>query len=153
MLDQVYGELRSRGQRLPRLPPARARPPRARDGSDADDAPEDARDDAALDDAEAIRACALLDELLQRFGDAYEQLKRGRGAVDFDDLELLAGQLLAERELLRAAWSDRFELLMVDEFQDTNRAPARASWRRWIAATCSRSATSSSRSTASGTPT
>ena len=121
MLDQVYGELRSRGQRLPRLPPARARPPRERDGSDADDAPEDARADAALDDAEAIRACALLDELLQRFGDAYEQLKRGRGAVDFDDLELLAGELLLGRETLRSAWSDRFELLMVDEFQDTNR--------------------------------
>src|SRR5439155_7763097 len=43
-----------------------------------------------------------------------------RGVVDFDDLELLAGALLAERESLRAAWSERFELLMVDEFQDTN---------------------------------
>ena len=43
-----------------------------------------------------------------------------RGAVDFDDLELCAGELLDERESVRAAWSERFELLMVDEFQDTN---------------------------------
>ena len=120
MLEQVYGELRSRGERLPRLPPARARPPREEDRSDAEDAPEDAHANAALDDADAVRACALLDELLHRFGDAYERLKHGRGAVDFDDLELLAGALLLEREDVRSAWSDRFELLMVDEFQDTN---------------------------------
>ncbi len=40
--------------------------------------------------------------------------------MDFDDLELLTRELLVEREGVRAAWSDRFELLMVDEFQDTN---------------------------------
>jgi ATP-dependent exoDNAse (exonuclease V) beta subunit len=62
----------------------------------------------------------LLDELLERFGLAYEELKRGRAAVDFDDLELLTRELLAGRDGLRAAWSERFELLMVDEFQDTN---------------------------------
>jgi ATP-dependent helicase/nuclease subunit A len=100
MIEQVHGELRSRGQRLPRLP----LPP----------------DDAAVDNADAARACALLDELLHGFGVAYERLKRARAAVDFDDLELLAGELLSERESVRAAWSERFELLMVDEFQDTN---------------------------------
>jgi ATP-dependent helicase/nuclease subunit A len=121
MLEQAYGELRSRGQRLPRLPPARPRPPRGEGGSDAGDAPDDDPADAALDDADAVRAVVLLDELLHRFGEAYEQLKRGRGVVDFDDLELLAGELLLERESVRSAWSDRFELLMVDEFQDTNR--------------------------------
>ncbi len=51
---------------------------------------------------------------------AYERLKSERAAVDFDDLELLAGELLAQRDGVRGAWSDRFELLMVDEFQDTN---------------------------------
>jgi ATP-dependent helicase/nuclease subunit A len=120
MLEQAYGELRSRGQRLPRLPPARPRPPREEDGANTGDAAEDAHADAALDDLDAARACVLLDELLHRFGDAYERLKRGRGAVDFDDLELLAGELLRERDGVRATWSERFELLMVDEFQDTN---------------------------------
>ncbi len=102
MLERVYGELRSRGQRRPRLPaPAIGEPS------------EQSEKNAAGD-------CVLLDQLLQLFGQAYEQLKGGRGAVDFDDLELLARALLDEREGVRAAWSERFELLMVDEFQDTN---------------------------------
>ncbi len=103
MLERVYLELRSTGQRFPRLP----RPALAAD--------------AEPSDAEAARACELLDELLGRFGRAYERGKRARARVDFDDLELLAQELLNERASLRAAWSERFELLMVDEFQDTNR--------------------------------
>jgi ATP-dependent helicase/nuclease subunit A len=102
MIEQVYRELRSRGRRLPRLPL-----PPIEAGAEALD-------------TEAARACALLDELLERFGLAYERLKAARGAVDFDDLELLTRELLAERDGVRAAWADRFELLMVDEFQDTN---------------------------------
>jgi ATP-dependent helicase/nuclease subunit A len=102
MVERVYGELRSRGQRRPRLPvPAIAK-------------------DAERPELDAAGDCALLDELLERFGQAYEQLKRGRGAVDFDDLELLARELLEQRDGVRVAWSERFELLMVDEFQDTN---------------------------------
>jgi ATP-dependent helicase/nuclease subunit A len=97
----TYAELRSRGQRRPQLPD----PPVVQDDPDAPD--------AAL-------ARELLDELLGRFADAYEELKLLRGGVDFDDLELAAGQLLEERPLVRKAWSERFELLMVDEFQDTN---------------------------------
>jgi ATP-dependent helicase/nuclease subunit A len=120
MLQQIHSELRSRGQRGPRLPPARARELRNVDRSDAEVETRVDAEAEARADADAARTCALLDELLQRFGDAYEQLKRARGAVDFDDLELLAGELLAERESVRAAWSERFELLMVDEFQDTN---------------------------------
>ena len=54
------------------------------------------------------------------FGREYELLKGRRGAVDFDDLELGAGVLLEEHEHVRGAWAERFELLMVDEFQDTN---------------------------------
>jgi ATP-dependent helicase/nuclease subunit A len=102
MLEQVYLELRSRGEHLPRLPVA------ALDG------------DASEEQLEAAGVCALLGELLERFGLAYEQLKQGRSALDFDDLELLAQRLLLEREAVRAAWAERFELLMVDEFQDTN---------------------------------
>ncbi len=123
MLEQVHGELRSRGVRLPRLPAARARPQRGEGRSDVPGADDDARseaDDDARTGADAARARELLDELLHGFGVAYEQVKRARGAVDFDDLELLARELLLERESVRAAWSDRFELLMVDEFQDTN---------------------------------
>jgi len=104
MIGGAYAELRSRGARFPRLPaPVRA------PGAEVD-----------AGSLEAVAACALLDRLLERFGDAYEALKRGRGAVDFDDLELCARELLDRHEGVRGAWSERFELLMVDEFQDTN---------------------------------
>jgi ATP-dependent helicase/nuclease subunit A len=71
-------------------------------------------------DAEGARACALLGELLERFGLGYSTLKARRGAVDFDDLELDASALLDGHESVRRVWSERFELMMVDEFQDTN---------------------------------
>jgi ATP-dependent helicase/nuclease subunit A len=102
IVEGVHAELRSRGERLPTLP----RPALAA-GADGDD-------------LAGARACALLDELLTAFGRSYDALKRARGAVDFDDLELCAAQLLRERGDVRAAWSERFELLMVDEFQDTS---------------------------------
>jgi ATP-dependent helicase/nuclease subunit A len=74
----------------------------------------------ACADRLGVAAVALLDRLLERFGRRYESLKRRRGMVDFDDLELEAGALLAEHEEIRTLWSERFERLMVDELQDTN---------------------------------
>ena len=72
-------------------------------------------------DRRGLLACALLDETLRSFAQHYAELKRVRGALDFDDLELRARTLLYEHEGVRAAWSERLELMMVDEFQDTNR--------------------------------
>jgi ATP-dependent helicase/nuclease subunit A len=124
IVEQTYLELRSTGQRFPRLPVPTLGEPRfaeaaERDGGGAD-AGEEEIAEAERRDARAARVCALLDELLERFGIAYERRKRARASVDFDDLELLAQELLDSREQVRAAWSERFELLMVDEFQDTN---------------------------------
>jgi ATP-dependent helicase/nuclease subunit A len=127
MLEQAHAELRSRGQLSPRLPAPRTAPSgeiddRRAGPHGADPSPDaDPRPDADPSlDADAARACLLLDELLELFRRAYARLKRERAAVDFDDLELLAGELLTRRDGVRAAWSERFELLMVDEFQDTN---------------------------------
>jgi DNA helicase II / ATP-dependent DNA helicase PcrA len=53
---------------------------------------------------------------------AYEEILRKAAAVDFDDLLLRAVQLLREHADVRTRWSERFQYLMVDEFQDTNRA-------------------------------
>jgi ATP-dependent helicase/nuclease subunit A len=74
----------------------------------------------ACADELGVPAVGLLDSLLRAFGARYEQLKRARGVVDFDDLELEAGALLAAHPQIAALWSERFELLMVDELQDTN---------------------------------
>ncbi|MCW2996207.1 MAG: family ATPase, partial [Conexibacter sp.] len=71
-------------------------------------------------DALAAAAVALLDELLGRYADAYAEGKRARAALDFDDLELLARDLLRDAPAIRASYAERFERVMVDEFQDTN---------------------------------
>lgn len=49
----------------------------------------------------------------------YERLKRRRGALDFNDLELGADRAL-EHEPIRRFYHSQFHLVMVDEFQDTN---------------------------------
>jgi len=46
-------------------------------------------------------------------------------AVDFDDLLLLAVQLLEEHDSVRKQWRERFRYIMVDEFQDTNKLQLR----------------------------
>ena len=102
MIEQAHAELRSRGQRHPRLPARSAAP------------------GAEPLELEAVAALALLDRLLGLFCERYEALKAAGTSLDFDDLELIAGELLAGNRGLRESWSDRFALLMVDEFQDTN---------------------------------
>ncbi len=79
-----------------------------------------ARYEEALADQLGGAAVVLLDGLLAAFADRYDALKRGRGVVDFDDLELEALTLLERHDEVRELWSARFELLMVDELQDTN---------------------------------
>jgi ATP-dependent exoDNAse (exonuclease V) beta subunit len=63
----------------------------------------------------------LLQELLERFAAAYAAAKRRESVVDFEDLQLAARDLLRDHEPVRDAVRLRFRLVMVDEFQDTNR--------------------------------
>lgn len=53
---------------------------------------------------------------------SYNDMLRKASALDFDDLLLRAVELLRDHPNVRAAWSSRFRYVMVDEFQDTNRA-------------------------------
>lgn len=50
----------------------------------------------------------------------YEDILRKGAALDFDDLLLRAVELLRNNPEVRSHWSNRFQYLMVDEFQDTN---------------------------------
>lgn len=52
----------------------------------------------------------------------YERDLRRAGAVDFDDLLLLTARLLEHRPEVRRQCVDRWQYLMIDEYQDTNRA-------------------------------
>ena len=51
---------------------------------------------------------------------AYDRAKRRRQALDFDDLEHLALDLLRHDAEARAMWQEEVAALLVDEFQDTN---------------------------------
>ena len=75
---------------------------------------------AALDEL-AARDRDLLQELLGIFELAYRAAKERESALDFEDLQLLARDLLRESEEVRGQESWRFRSIMVDEFQDTNR--------------------------------
>jgi ATP-dependent helicase/nuclease subunit A len=74
----------------------------------------------ARDDAVGVVGLDLLGRLLEAFAERFAALKRARGALDFDDLELCVRDLLVGDAELRERWSGRFDLLMVDELQDTN---------------------------------
>jgi ATP-dependent helicase/nuclease subunit A len=75
---------------------------------------------AALDEL-AARDRDLLQELLGAFERAYRTAKERESALDFEDLQLLARDLLRENSEARERESWRFRSIMVDEFQDTNR--------------------------------
>ena len=57
--------------------------------------------------------------------EAYADLLRTRGALDFDDLVVRAGELLATDHRLRLRWQSRFSHVCVDEFQDVDAAQLR----------------------------
>ena len=62
---------------------------------------------------------ALLAKETNRLESQYTDYKTARGLVDFTDLETLLLQLLQD-ETLAARLAEDFDLILVDEFQDTN---------------------------------
>ncbi len=62
----------------------------------------------------------LLQELLDLFAAEYASGKERESALDFEDLQLYARDLLVGDERVREAEQLRFRTIMVDEFQDTN---------------------------------
>jgi ATP-dependent helicase/nuclease subunit A len=58
----------------------------------------------------------------------FTRLKRRRGAIDFDDLERGADRAL-EHTHVRESFHRRFDLVLIDEFQDTNALQASILWR------------------------
>ncbi|HEV8322367.1 MAG TPA: UvrD-helicase domain-containing protein [Myxococcota bacterium] len=59
--------------------------------------------------------------LLEATAGRYRAAKRARGALDFGDLLLRTRDLLRDRRDVRAAVKARWDAVLVDEFQDTNR--------------------------------
>src|SRR4051812_37712064 len=74
-------------------------------------------------EAEALaagRKAALPFAVMASLYERYEEEKRRRGVVDFDDLLLLCARALATDDAFAASQRWRFRHLFVDEFQDVN---------------------------------
>ena len=98
------------------LSPHRARGDRAAAYEEARKAVEQ----AALDEV-AMRDRDLLQLLLDRFAREYAAAKERESALDFEDLQLAARDLLRQHPAIREREQLRFRHVFVDEFQDTNR--------------------------------
>jgi DNA helicase-2/ATP-dependent DNA helicase PcrA len=65
------------------------------------------------------------DPFRRRIADVYREYQHrlvAANAMDFDDLLLQAVRLLRDHDDVRAAYQERFRHILVDEYQDTNRA-------------------------------
>lgn len=68
---------------------------------------------------------SLLMSLARRVWEHYRFLKQSQSALDNDDLLTMAADALQDHPELAAQYSDRFKLVMVDEFQDTSEQQVR----------------------------
>ena len=59
-------------------------------------------------------------ELARRVLDEFSSLKRADGVLDNNDLLVLAARAIEEHPRIAAQYTDKFKLIMVDEFQDTD---------------------------------
>jgi len=110
LIRGAHSELRNQGRRHPRLPPLQITAFEGRGEEPPDEG------EIALADS-SYRA---LGRLLERFGEEYEAVKQQRSGVDFDDLQLIALELLDRNRGLAEGYRERFDHLLVDEFQDTS---------------------------------
>lgn len=78
----------------------------------------------ALQDADAYGSLAggFYEQQVAQVYSLYEQKLKENNAMDFDDLLLLAVQLLQENDEIREKYQNRFQYILVDEYQDTNHA-------------------------------
>ena len=62
-----------------------------------------------------------LTEMIGKAQQLYAERKRATNAMDFDDLLVLWLKLLREHEEIRETYQRRFQFILVDEYQDTNK--------------------------------
>lgn len=66
----------------------------------------------------------LLTAQIKRVDFVYQQRKRERNVMDYDDLLLNVKRLLVERKEVADLYAEQFQHILVDEYQDTNRLQA-----------------------------
>src|SRR5205809_779982 len=81
-----------------------------------------AKDEGVDHLAYAERANGWYEEVVARVFNAYQRTLREQNALDFDDLLLEVVRLFGEAADVKEEYQDRFQHVLVDEYQDTNRA-------------------------------
>jgi DNA helicase-2/ATP-dependent DNA helicase PcrA len=67
------------------------------------------------------RAFAGMGEIVAKLQQSFQERKRQNNVMDFDDLLVLWLKLLQEHEDIREQYQRRFQFILVDEYQDTNK--------------------------------
>lgn len=62
------------------------------------------------------------DDAFQKIMKEYDRVLREAGKIDFDDMLVLTYELFRERPDLLAKWQEKFKYILIDEFQDINKA-------------------------------
>ncbi len=78
------------------------------------------KNDDTPPDAVRAQARSFVEEKHAELYDGYEKALRRCNALDFDDLILRTVHLLEQHEDIRLKYAERFQHVLVDEFQDTN---------------------------------
>lgn len=87
--------------------------PGARAAATGDD--DDFEDDPEQDDGDLELAASIVFPL-------YQLALKAQGAVDFDDLLVFPSRIFEEFPEVKRKYTERFRYIMVDEYQDTNKA-------------------------------
>ncbi|MCI6859217.1 MAG: ATP-dependent helicase [Eubacterium sp.] len=61
------------------------------------------------------------DEIFAQIFEGYEKRLREENLIDFDDMLVFCYELLKEREDIRKMWQEKFQYILIDEFQDINK--------------------------------
>src|SRR5579885_3264515 len=70
----------------------------------------------------ADRATGFMEKIVSDIYKSYNALLRKANALDFDDILYYAVRLLEQRQDIREKYQERFEHILVDEYQDVNYA-------------------------------
>ena len=72
-----------------------------------------------IDTYEAVSCPAATFHLIYK---KYENMLISRRMIDYDDMIIMCYELLSKRADYRKAWQDKYKYILVDEFQDINKA-------------------------------
>jgi DNA helicase II / ATP-dependent DNA helicase PcrA len=79
-----------------------------------------AKNDMVSPETLVSQAANVFDQEIAFIYDVYQKRLITNNAVDFDDLLILANNVLEDKAILEY-WQDRYKYIFVDEFQDTNK--------------------------------